>query len=209
MLPEDTGAYARSSNFISQIGLDTKIALKSNATLDLTLNTDFAQVEADDQQINLTRLNLFFPEKRKFFQERSSLFDFNFGAIDKVFHSRRIGIVNGEQTSIYGGARAFSRIGKTEIGALTMQTAAKQDVRSENFSVLRIRRNVLNENSTIGAILTNRMDLNGNFNTVYGADATLRVLNQNYMSIRLAQSRAQNQSASLISFRPTKLFFRA
>ena len=206
VLPDQTGAYAKSSDFINQVGLDAKIALKSNATLDLTLNTDFAQVEADDQQINLTRLNLFFPEKRQFFQERSSLFDFNFGAVDKVFHSRRIGIVNGEQTRIYGGARAFSRFGKTEIGALTMQTGARQDVYSENFGVIRVRRNVLNENSTIGAILTNRMDLNGRYNTVYGFDATLKLFKQNYTSFRIAQSRTQNQNVDLFSLNPTKFF---
>lgn len=206
VLPEGASAYSRSSNFINQIGLDAKVALKSNATLDLTLNTDFAQVEADDQQINLTRLNLFFPEKRQFFQERASLFDFNFGAADKVFHSRRIGIVNGEQTRIYGGARAFSRFGKTEIGALSMQTGAKHDVQSENFGVLRIRRNVLNENSTIGAILTNRMDLNGSYNTVYGFDATLRVFKKNYAAFRIAQSRTNNEATELFSMDPTKVF---
>ncbi|MFK7845223.1 MAG: DUF5916 domain-containing protein [Rhodothermales bacterium] len=199
--------YEGASSFINQVGLDAKIALRSNATLDVTVNTDFAQVEADDQQINLTRLNLFFPEKRQFFQERSSLFDFSFGALDKVFHSRRIGIVDGEQTQIYGGMRVFGRFDKLELGALSMQTGSRNEVGSENFGVFRVRRNVLNENSTIGAILTNRTDFNGAFNTVYGLDATLRFLKQNYASFRIAQSSTNGVAHDLLSSDASKVFF--
>src|SRR5690625_5340402 len=72
-------------------GYDVKYGITNNLTLDLTVNTDFAQVEADDQQINRTRFNLFFPEKRQFFQERSGIFEFNTGENGRLFHSRRIG----------------------------------------------------------------------------------------------------------------------
>ena len=121
--------------FKREIGLDAKIGLGSNAIADITLNTDFAQVEVDDQQVNLSRFNLFFPEKRLFFQERASLFDFNFGAFDKVFYSRQIGIINGQQTRIYGGLRTVAKFGKWEAGFINMQTAAQDDIASENFGV--------------------------------------------------------------------------
>ncbi|MEZ5071986.1 MAG: DUF5916 domain-containing protein [Bacteroidales bacterium] len=92
------------------VGLDVKYSLTSNLTLDVTANTDFAQVEADDEQVNLTRYSMFFPEKRLFFQERSSIFDFKLaGRTDNLFYSRRIGIVEGEQTRIFGGARMTGR----------------------------------------------------------------------------------------------------
>ena len=88
-----------------ELGLDVKYSVTSNLTLDVTLNTDFAQVEADDQQVNLTRLSLFFPEKRQFFQERASVFDFATGSVDRLFYSRRIGLNDGEPVRILGGVR--------------------------------------------------------------------------------------------------------
>lgn len=201
----DNGYY-NDQSIKKEIGIDAKVALGSNATLDLTINTDFAQVEVDDQQVNLSRLNLFFPEKRLFFQERAGLFEFNFGSSDRIFHSRRIGIVNGEQTRIYGGARAYGRFGTWETGFLNMQTGARGDLGSENFSVFRVRKRVLNENSTIGMILTNRTDLKGQYNTVYGLDATLRVHKQNYLSARWAQSITDQNDNPFESFDQTKFF---
>jgi hypothetical protein len=97
--------YVRKDNPDYNAGLDVKYNINSNLTLDLTTNTDFAQVEADDQQVNLTRYSLFFPEKRMFFQERSSLFDFSLGGSDNIFYSRNIGIADGEPVRILGGAR--------------------------------------------------------------------------------------------------------
>lgn len=199
-------SYHNDQQFKKEVGIDAKIALGSNATLDLTVNTDFAQVEVDDQQVNLTRLNLFFPEKRLFFQERASLFEFNFGNSDRIFHSRRIGIVNGQQTRIYGGARAYGRFGTWETGVLNMQTGPQGNIDSENFSVFRVRKRVLNENSTIGMILTNRTDFRGRYNTVYGFDATLRVHKQNYLSMRLAQSVTDENNDPFSSLDQTKYF---
>lgn len=199
-------AYQGERKYKKELGIDAKVALSSNATLDLTVNTDFAQVEADDQQVNLTRLNLFFPEKRLFFQERASLFEFNFGNSDRVFHSRRIGIVNGAQTRIYGGARAYGRFGTWETGFLNMQTGAQGALASENFSVFRLRKRVLNENSTAGFILTNRTDFQGNYNTILGADATLRVIDQNYLSLRWAQSITQDNNQLFSSLDQSKFF---
>jgi len=91
------------------MGFDVKYGLTSNVTLDVAVNTDFAQVEADNQQVNLARFSLFFPEKRLFFLERSSIFDFNFYGNNRLFHSRRIGIHNGKRVPIYGGVRVVGR----------------------------------------------------------------------------------------------------
>ena len=95
-------------------GLDVKYGLTSNLTMDVSLNTDFAQVEADDQQVNLTRFSLFFPEKRQFFQERSSNFSFSLGGPQDLFYSRRIGIYDGKPVRILGGARIVGRAGSWE-----------------------------------------------------------------------------------------------
>lgn len=187
-LSEDGQQYESSAAFIREIGLDAKIGLGSNAIADITLNTDFAQVEVDDQQVNLSRFNLFFPEKRLFFQERASLFDFNFGAFDKVFYSRQIGIINGQQTRIYGGLRTVAKFGKWEVGFINMQTASQDDIASENFGVFRIRTKILNENSNLGMIVTNRTDFRGNNNTVYGVDTNIKLFGENYLSGRWAQS---------------------
>ncbi|EAR03028.1 carbohydrate binding family 9 domain-containing protein [Maribacter sp. HTCC2170] len=187
-LSEDGQEYEFDDAFKRELGLDAKIAFGSNAIADISLNTDFAQVEVDDQQVNLSRFNLFFPEKRLFFQERASLFDFNFGAFDKVFYSRQIGIVNGRQTRIYGGLRTVAKFGRWEAGFLNMQTASQDDVASENFGVFRVRRRILNENSNLGLIVTNRTDLRGTNNTVYGIDTTIKLFGQNFLSARWAQS---------------------
>jgi hypothetical protein len=104
---EETG-YVKEDNPQYNAGIDIKYNINSNLTLDLTANTDFAQVEADDQQVNLTRYSLFFPEKRMFFQERSSLFDFSLGGhSDNLFYSRNIGIADGEPIRIFIADREF------------------------------------------------------------------------------------------------------
>ena len=131
-------------------GLDVKYNINSNLTLDLTVNTDFAQVEADDQQVNLTRYSLFFPEKRQFFQERSSLFDFSLGGFsDNLFYSRNIGISSGTPVGILGGVRLTGRIGRWDMGFLDMQTAKHEEIAGENFGVLRMKRQVINPNSFV------------------------------------------------------------
>jgi hypothetical protein len=142
----------------TEVGVDLRYAPFPNLTLDLTANTDFAQVEADDQQINLTRFPLFFPEKRQFFQERASTFRFNTGGeSNRLFHSRRIGLEDGEIVRIYGGGRVVGRTGGTDFGLLTMQTAGARGGSSENMSVLRVNRQILNPYSSVGAMVTSRL----------------------------------------------------
>jgi hypothetical protein len=175
--------------FTGNAGLDVKYNINSNLTLDLTANTDFAQVEADDQQVNLTRYSLFFPEKRMFFQERSSLFDFALGDhSDNLFYSRNIGISRGEQIRILGGARLTGRMGKWDLGLMNMQTAEHETTPGENFGVLRMRRQVINENSYVGGIFTSRLGMNGDHNLAYGVDGIFRLYGDDYLNVKWSQT---------------------
>jgi hypothetical protein len=183
---EETG-YIKDDQPKLEPGLDVKYGLTSNLTLDLTLNTDFAQVEADDVQVNLTRYSLFFPEKRLFFQERSSIFDFTFGGPTKLFYSRSIGIYEGQMVRIYGGARVVGRVGGWDLGFLDMQTAPVEDLPSENFGVLRMRRRVFNPYSYVGGILTSRIGMDGRYNVVYGLDSQTRLSENDYLIFAWAQ----------------------
>ena len=183
-----------------------KYSVTSNLTLDITANTDFAQVEADDQQINLTRYSLFFPEKRLFFQERSGIFSFSLGGrSDNLFYSRRIGIVDNEQVRIFGGARMTGRINKWDVGILDMQTQAYNDTPSENFGVARIRRQVINQNSYVGGILTSRIGTDGTYNLAYGLDGIFRLFGDDYLDVRLAQTKESEVDYSAFSTDPTFL----
>ena len=172
-----------------EFGLDVKYSLTSNLTLDATYNTDFAQVEADDQQINLTRFSLFFPEKRRFFQERSGIFEFGTGAGGtRLFHSRRIGLANGRPIPMLGGGRFVGRVGKWDLGLVNLQTDAQGVIPSENFGVARLRRNVLNPLSTVGGILTTRVAEDGGRNLAWGFDTILNVTGEEFLTIKVAQT---------------------
>ena len=185
-------------------GLDIKYNINSNLTLDLTANTDFAQVEADDQQVNLTRYSLFFPEKRQFFQERSSLFDFSLGGdYDNLFYSRNIGLSDLDMIRIYGGARLTGRIGNWDLGFLDMQTAAKEEVPGENFGVLRMKRRVINPNSYVGGIVTTRMGMNGEQNVAYGLDGIFRLFGDDYLNVKWAQTYDSEMNSRMLSLRPS------
>lgn len=173
-------------------GLDVKYSLTSNITADLTLNTDFAQVEVDDQTVNLTRYSLFFPEKRQFFVERSSIFNIHTGYLDQVFYSRRIGLYEGEIVPIIGGARVVGRAGKWDLGFLDMQTRdfdytdpdtdSVTHLYSANHGVLRLRKQVFNETSYAGGMVTSKIDAKGNYNINTAADMILNPFKNNYIT---------------------------
>jgi hypothetical protein len=198
-------AYIRTDDPIHEIGLDVKCGLTSNLTLDVTLNTDFAQVEADDQQVNLTRFSLFFPEKRLFFQERSSTFDFNFGGDNMLFYSRRIGIYEEEEVPIYGGVRLVGREGSWDLGFLSLQTAPIEDLPSENFGVLRIRRRIFNPYSYVGGIVTSRIGVDGSYNVAYGVDGIFRVFRDDYLIFNFAQTFENERENNPLSLNPARL----
>ena len=164
------------------IGADAKYGLTQNLTLDLTYNTDFAQVEADQQQVNLTRFSLFFPEKRDFFLENQGTFSFGgppaFGTTDMpvLFYSRRIGLERGLAVPIRGGGRLTGRVGPYTLGVINMQTGDEEAVAAAptNFSVVRVKRDILRR-SNVGVLMTGRKASAGGLqdNFAYGIDSTL------------------------------------
>jgi hypothetical protein len=187
-LDETGSAYKYDTELTRQVGVDFKYALTSNLTLDATINTDFAQVEADDQQVNLSRFSLFFPEKRQFFQERSALFDFSTGRRDRLFHSRQIGINDGQTVRILGGGRLVGKVGQWDLGLINMQTESQGDLPSENFGVMRLRRKVVNDQSFAGVMTTSRLGDDGSWNLAYGADAVLRLGDFEILEMKWAQT---------------------
>jgi hypothetical protein len=152
-----------SNRFDRDIGIDAKYGITSNVTFDATVNTDFAQVEIDEQQVNLTRFSLFFPEKRDFFLEGQGIFDFASAGgggfrtpdVPIMFFSRRIGLDGGQPVAIRGGARLTGRMGKTSLGLLEIQTDEGAQTPATNFLVARVKRDVLRR-SNIGLIATRR-----------------------------------------------------
>ena len=170
-------------------GGDLKYGLTPGLTLDLTYRTDFSQVEVDQEQLNLTRFSLFFPERRDFFVENAGAFQFGdvvernyrMGSSPQeftLFHSRRIGLRDGRPLPILGGARLTGRAGGQDVGFLTMQTRGTPEAGPENFSVARLRRNILG-NSDLGIILLNRQSTTAGGappNRSYGVDANIRAL---------------------------------
>jgi hypothetical protein len=153
----ESGVKPVESTLLGDVGADFKYNLTPSLTLDATVNTDFAQVEVDDQQVNLDRFNLFFPEKRPFFLENAGFFTVgNPGEID-LFFSRRIGIgAEGEEIPILGGGRVSGKAGRYNIGLLNMQTDEFQDrLPGDNFSVVRIARDLPNR-SSVGGLFVNR-----------------------------------------------------
>ena len=163
-------------------GFDVKYSLTPSLTLDSTYRTDFAQVEVDQQQVNLTRFNLFFPEKRDFFLENSG--NFSFGAAGRgnnnsnlvPFFSRRIGLsAAGTPIPIVGGARVSGRAGSYDVGVLAMKTESLGTTPSNSYLVGRIKRNIL-RTSYVGAIVTDRESpVPGDYNRVYGPDMHLQL----------------------------------
>ncbi|MFA7229588.1 MAG: DUF5916 domain-containing protein [Melioribacteraceae bacterium] len=154
--------------YIYEPGLDVKYGVTETLSLDVTVNTDFAQVESDRARINLSRFPLFFPEKREFFLEGMRTFDFNLGGSDNLFYSRRIGIGSGKQIPIIAGAKLVGRVGNFEIGAINMQTAPKDEEPTTNYSVARAKYDLFGS-SSIGILFTNKLSGKG-YNSAIGTD---------------------------------------
>ena len=162
-------------------GIDLKWGLTKSLTLDLTYNTDFAQVEVDQQQVNLTRFSLFFPEKREFFLENAGIFEFGTPAppgmqppLMKAFFSRRIGLAGGQEVPIDLGARLTGRAGAWNLGLLTVGTELvaagdRSTIPATQHSVFRLKRD-LGERSSVGMIYTELDPRAGEGNRLYGVD---------------------------------------
>ena len=162
-------------------GLDLKYTLTSSLTLDLTGNTDFSQVEVDEEQINLTRFDLFFPEKRPFFLENAGFFEVGSPRQVELFFSRRIGIdSSGVQVPLLGGVRLTGKQGKYNVGFINMQTESILGVTpSNNFTVARLARE-FGKRSSVGVIAVNKSATNvptgvDLYNRTFGADANLEL----------------------------------
>ncbi|MFC2090349.1 DUF5916 domain-containing protein [Bacteroidota bacterium] len=185
-------------------GIDVKYGISTNTTLDLTVNTDFAQVEADDQQFNISRFSLIFPEKRTFFLERASIFDFSFAGGNSLFYSRKIGLYNGSPVRIVGGARLVSKVNDWDIGVMDMQTSEFMDLPSENFGVFRVKRKVFNQYSYAGGMLTSRIGMDGSYNLAYGIDGIFKVFDNEYLTIRWAQTFEDEVEIKPFSLKPSR-----
>jgi hypothetical protein len=189
-------------------GLDLKYGLSPSLTLDATINTDFSQVEVDQEQVNLTRFSLFFPERREFFLENAG--SFTFGDVQErnyrsgaglrdftLFNSRQIGLTpDGRPLPIIGGGRVSGRVGSWEVGLLDMQTQSALGNPAENFGVVRAKRNLLGK-SDVGVLLQQRMatDGSGRYNTSYGTDANVRVGDKLILTSYFAASEANGAAA--------------
>jgi hypothetical protein len=186
LMPYTTGsavrnfAASREADLNREWGIDAKVGVTSSMTLDLTYNTDFAQVEVDEQQINLTRFNLLFPEKRPFFLENRGLFAVGKSGEVDLFFSRRIGIAdNGAFVPIQGGARLTGNTRGVNIGLFNMQTDRVDLTPANNFSAVRVSKDLRNR-SSVGGIFVSRTatgDLAGadNWNRSYGVDGRLGI----------------------------------
>lgn len=185
----------------AEIGGDLRLGLTSNLTLDLTVNTDFAQVESDALQVNLDRFNLFFPEKRQFFQERAGVFQFVHGPDGRLFHSRRIGLDSrGQPGRILGGARLVGRIGEWDVGALSMQVDGLDESGQggENDAVLRLRRGILNDASTVGAMVTSRAASGGGVDLSVGVDGELNLAGDDFVLFHGAHTANHGRATSFV-----------
>ena len=186
-----TSETENGTEHVFDAGLDLKYGVTPNLTADLTFNTDFAQVEADQEQVNLTRFSLFFPEQRPFFLEGASIFDVGIPRAGPgrpppilLFYSRQIGLAEGRAIPILGGGKMTGKIGAYGIGILNVLTnkfeddetgIPEEDMFTEprtNYSVVRVNRDIL-AGSTVGGIFINKQDADA-YNRTAGLDFSYR-----------------------------------
>lgn len=204
-------------------GVDVKWAMTQNLALDLTYNTDFAQVEVDEQQVNLTRFSLSFPEKRDFFLESRGIFSFpasaqsggggggGGGTVPQLFYSRRIGLQGSRLVPILGGGRVTGKLGPLDVGALSIQTdeVVEDDglggtntlAELTNFTVVRLRADVL-ARSNLGALFARRSQslVTDGSNETYGADALFAFFEDFYVSGYYARTQTRGVTSDNQSY---------
>ena len=202
------------NDLTGDVGFDAKYGVTRGLTADFTVNTDFAQVEDDQQQVNLTRFSLFFPEKREFFLEGQGIFSFGGGASGRrggggsgafgsgaeppiLFFSRNIGLSGGQAVPIRAGTRLTGRAGAYTLGLLNIQTGEDQDLEalSTNFSVARFRRDIFRR-STIGVMATNRSVTKDGIgsNQAYGVDVNFAF----FQNLQITSYYAATQTPDLV-----------
>ena len=170
--PYALGGFEKRKNNANELpgklGADLNVNLTPTLKMNLTSNTDFAQVEADRIAVNLTRFNLYYPEKREFFLEGYQNYQFGLGNDNQVFYTRTIGIENFQTVSILGGARMFGKLGTGNIGLLSIETGREDSIPRTNNTVIRYKKDIGSQ-SYIGGILTSKNNRNTN-NIVAGID---------------------------------------
>ncbi len=206
-----------SNDLDGDAGFDIKYGLTRGLTFDFTYDTDFAQVEDDEQQVNLTRFSLFFPEKREFFLESQGIFAFaaqqgsgggsgGVGAstnlTPSLFFSRRIGLAGTQVVPIQAGGRLTGRAGKYAIGLLNIQTGENDlaNASATNFSAVRVRRDLF-ARSTIGVMATRRNPAaGGRSNEAFGVDANFALFQdvfvRSYYALTSTAGRSSKEAAS-------------
>lgn len=203
----------------ADVGLDVKYAVTQGLTADVTINTDFAQVEADEQQVNLTRFSLFFPEKREFFLENQGMFSFggvqlanNFNnnqndSPPTIFYSRRIGLNEGRVVPLEVGGRLTGRAGRYSIGIVNAHTGSEVDTlpsaaRATNFSVVRLKRDVLRK-SSVGLIATARSLAQNSVgrNLAYGVDGIFGFFDNLTINTYWARTETDGRTGDETSYR--------
>ncbi len=219
-----------SNDLSATAGLDAKYGINANMTADLTINTDFAQVEVDEQQVNLTRFPVVFPEKRDFFLEGRGTFEFARASgqagfsgqtsiannAPQLFFTRRIGLNNGREVPIIAGGRVTGTMGKTAVGVMNMETGYESTANVDadacappygnctprtNFTVMRVRRDILRR-SNIGAIFTNRSHspTAAGANQAYGVDAAFSFFQNLTANAYYARSESPNRQGDEDSY---------
>ena len=187
------------NDFDPEAGFDVKYGVTKSTTLDFTYNTDFAQVEADEAQVNLTRFSITFPEKRDFFLEGEGAFAFGrvtggSGPESLIFYSRRIGLAGGQPLPVIAGGRLTGKAGPWTVGALNIEVDDLEavDAAQTNFTVLSLRRNILRR-SSIGGIYTRRSvsTIAPGANDVWGLDANLGFFDHLNLGGFVARSRTE------------------
>jgi len=206
-----TAATPFSNDPTGNAGFDFKYGVTRSLIADATYRTDFAQVEEDLQQINLTRFSLFFPEKRDFFIEGQGIFDFagvqsgnTPGDVPLLFFSRQIGLAGGQAVPVVGGARLTGRAGAFSIGALSIQTEDKPSVkaRATNFTAIRLKRNIFRR-SNVGVIATRRGPAasSGDDSYAVGVDTSLLFFNSINLTSYYARTDTPGVSGGTSSYR--------
>jgi hypothetical protein len=199
---------ANEADASGEVGADAKFGVTPSMTLDLTYNTDFAQVEVDEQQINLSRFNLFFPEKRPFFLENAGFLAFGVPQAAELFFSRRIGISrDGREVPILGGGRLSGKAGKFQIGLIELQTRELEgsplgpEIASTNYGVARVLRELPNR-SRVGGIFSSRLntDSTADYNLTYGLDARIGVRSEFTFDVWGARTETPGRNESSNAF---------
>ena len=209
-----TSAPPKSNDAHRDVGLDLKYGVTQNLSADFTVNTDFAQVEADEQQVNLTRFEVTFPEKREFFLEGRGVYQFGLapgaggngnggGNAPSLFFSRRIGLEGRYLVPIIAGGRLTGKVGSFDLGALSIQTGSDDVAKNEstNFTVLRVRHDILRR-SSIGALFTNRSisTVAGGSNQAFGVDGSFSFFQDVSLSGYVAKTQTQGLSDDDLSY---------